>query len=144
MGNVLARISKKQKLIQLCEKPMSFTDLKREVDISDAGLSKDLKTLQKRGWLRKSSEGMYKLTSSGRKILPQVQRVESVLGKFKTSQTLVKYVTFSHQGLEGEDADLLEHEIAQAIERYIAKHPDKPITLMIQHNPPEATSNPSQ
>jgi DNA-binding HxlR family transcriptional regulator len=146
MANIFIRFPNKLKVIGLCQKPMSFIELKQEVEISDAGLSKMLKRLRRQGWLQRQRVkwgGRYSLTPAGRRILPQVQRVESALGKFKTSHTPVKYVTFDHQGLEGEDADLLEQEITQAISRYIPKHPDKPITLMIRHNPPVQTSNPA-
>lgn len=54
MANVFARISKNSKIIRLCEKPMRFTDLKKEVEISDAGLNKNLKALQKVGWIRRN------------------------------------------------------------------------------------------
>ena len=138
MANVLARISKKPKIIQLCVRPMQFRDLKREVGISDAGLTKNLKALQKLGWLQKNQEGMYELTAAGRKILPQAKIVESVLTlNFKTSPVLAKNVTVNHLGLEGDDGDTLLSDTAQAIRRYIAKHSDKPIILMIQHNPPK-------
>lgn len=140
MWNVFVHISKKQKVFQLCAEPMRFRDLKREVGISDAGLAKNLKALQKLGWIQKN-EDMYELTRAGRRILPQAKIVESILTlNFKTSPVLAKNVTVNHQGLEGDDGQTLLSDIAQATSRYIAKHPDKPITLMIQHSPPEATS----
>jgi DNA-binding HxlR family transcriptional regulator len=138
--NVFVRISKKQKIIQLCAEPMRFRHLRREVGISDAGLAKNLKALQKLGWLQKN-EDMYELTRAGRRILPQAKIVESILTlNFKTSPVLAKNVTVSHQGLEGDDRDMLLSEIAQATGRYVAKHSYKPITLLIQYSPATAPS----
>lgn len=136
MANVFVRISKKQKVIQLCAEPMRFRDLKREVGISDAGLTKNLKALQKLGWLQKNREGMYELTAAGRRILPQAKIVESILTlNFKTSPVLAKNVTVNHQGLEGDDGETLLSDIAQATSRYTAKHSEKPITIMITYHP---------
>ncbi len=118
------------------ESAMRFRDLKREVGISDAGLSKNLEALQKLGWLQKNQEGMYELTAAGRRILPQAKIVESVLTlNFKTSPILARNVTVNHQGLEDDYRDTLLSEIAQATSRYVAKHSHKPITLMIQYSP---------
>jgi len=140
LANVFVRISKKQKIIQLCAEPIRFRHLKREVGISDAGLTKNLKALQKLGWLQKN-EDMYELTRAGRRVLPQAKIVESILTlNFKTSPVLAKNVTVNHQGLEGDDRDMLLSEIAQATTRYIANHSDKPITVMIQYSPATAPS----
>lgn len=140
LANVFVRISKTQKIIQLCAEPIRFRHLKREVGISGAGLAKNLKALQKLGWLQKN-EDMYELTRAGRRILPQAKIVESILTlNFKTSPVLAKNVTVNHQGLEGDDRDMLLSEIAQATTRYTAKHSYKPITLLIQYSPATAPS----
>jgi hypothetical protein len=119
---------------------MRFRDLKREIGITDAGLTKNLKTLEKLGWLQKNQEGMYELTAAGRKIIPQAKIVESILTlNFKTSPVLAKNVTVNHLGLEGDDGEILLSDTAQATRRYIAKHADKPITLMIQYSPSIST-----
>lgn len=119
---------------------MRFRDLKREIGITDAGLTKNLKTLEKLGWLQKNQEGMYELTAAGRKIIPQAKIVESILTlNFKTSPVLAKNVTVNHLGLEGDDGEALLSDTAQATGRYIAKHADKPITLMIQYSPSIST-----
>lgn len=121
-------------MIRLCETPRSFTAIKKELGISDPGLTKQLKALQKLGWLQKRPEG-YELTRAGRRILPQAQRAEILSLDFKTSPILVKNVTVNHQGLEGDDGETLLSDIAQGIRRYIAKHSEMPLTLMIQYNP---------
>ena len=144
IANVFVRISKKQKIIQLCEEPMRFRHLKREVGISDSGLAKNLKALQKLGWLQKN-EDMYELTRAGRRILPQAKILESILTlNFKTSPILARNVTVNHQGLEGDDRDMLLSEIAQATGRYVAKHSYKPITLLIQYSPATAPTTKEQ
>ena len=113
---------------------MQFRDLKREVGISDVGLTKNLKALQKLGWLRNISRGTYQLTAAGRRMVPQAKIVQSVLAlDFKTSPVLAKNVTVNHRGLDGDDRDILLSEIAQATGRYIAKHSGKPITVIIQY-----------
>jgi DNA-binding HxlR family transcriptional regulator len=144
MANVLARMSKKQKIIQLCEKPMHFRDLKREIGISDAGLAKNLNALRELGLLRKTSSSTYELTAAGRRIAPQAKMVEKILTlNFKTSPVLAKDVTVNHQGLEGDDRDVLLSEIAQATTRYIVNHSDKPFSIMIQYSPAPTTKEPS-
>jgi DNA-binding HxlR family transcriptional regulator len=136
MANVFVRISNKRKIIQLCVRPMRFRELKAEVGISDAGLSKDLKELQKLGWLTWKQD-RYKLTTAGRKVLPQAQVAESLLTlNFKVSPILVKNVTVNHEGLEGEDAETLLSDIAQATDRYLTKHSGKPITLVVHYSGP--------
>lgn len=78
---------------------------------------------------------MYVLTPAGRKILPQAQTAEILSLDFKTSPILVKNVTVNHQGLEGKDGETLLSDIAQATRRYIAKHSERPLTLMMQYSP---------
>jgi DNA-binding HxlR family transcriptional regulator len=137
MANVFARISKNSKIIQLCEKPMRFTDLKKEVEISDAGLNKNLKALQKVGWIRRRLKegGTYELTLAGRRVLPQAQRAETLSLDFKTAPKLLDNVVIHHIGLE-DDGESLLREIAQAIEHYIPnKYSDETLTLIIQYKP---------
>lgn len=59
---------------------------------------------------------------------------------FKTSPILVENVTVNHLGLEGDDGETLLSDIAQAIRRYLAKHSDKPILVMVQYSAPENLS----
>jgi Mn-dependent DtxR family transcriptional regulator len=135
MANVFVRISNKHKVILLCEKPMRFSQLTEELAITETGLNKILKPLQEKGWLhKKMKRGGYELTQAGRKMLPQAQIAASLLLDFRTSPILAKNVTVHHQGLEGDDAQTLLSDIAQPITRYITKHPNKPITLLIQYS----------
>ncbi len=123
-------MSKMPKVIQLCEEPQRFSDLKKPIGISDAGLTKHLKGLQKLGWIRKMEDGRYELTDSGRQILPHAQRAESVLANFKTAPRIHDNVVVQYLGVEGEDGEALLDRINKAVKGYLKKHPDKPFTVM--------------
>lgn len=133
MANIFLRISKTQKVILLCRWPIRFIDLKRKARISDAGLTKVLKSLQRRGWLRKREDGMYELTQRGRRIVPEAKRAECARVNFKTARKLVQNVTIDYVGVESEDGLSLLRDIAQAIKRYVAQHPRETIILLIRY-----------
>jgi Mn-dependent DtxR family transcriptional regulator len=141
MANIFFRVSKSSKIIRLCEKPIRFTALKKEARISDAGLTKILTALRRRGWIRKRDDKMYQLTAAGRTILPQVQLAEILLLNFNhlisTTPKLLENVTISHLGLKGEDGESLLREIAQAMKRHLALPSNERIVLIVQYTPPE-------
>ena len=135
MANVFVHVSKKHKVILLCEKPMRFSDLTKDLGITETGLNKILKPLQEKGLLhKKMKRGGYELTQAGRKMLPQAQIAACLLLDFKTSPILAENVTVHHQGLEGDDGQTLLSDITQPITCYITKHSNKPITIMIQYS----------
>jgi DNA-binding HxlR family transcriptional regulator len=130
MANVFVRMSKTNRIIELCEEPQRFSDLKRGVGISDAGLTKHLKTLQKLGWIQKMQNGKYSLTESGRHVLPSAQRAASVLVNYKTT-VKTRNVVIHHYGLEGKDGEKLVNRIGDTAREYLDNHPAKSFSVML-------------
>jgi predicted ArsR family transcriptional regulator len=141
MAKASVRRSKKQKILQLCNTPIRFTDLKKKVRITDAGLAKNLKAFQTQGWLQKNQEGKYELTAAGRITLTYTQRTDTVQVNLKTSPILVENTTVNHLGLEGADGESLLSDIAQAIRLYLSKHSDKPILVTVEYSGPRVNTN---
>lgn len=125
------RMSKMHRIIVLCEEPKRYSELKRALEISDAGLAKHLKSLQKLGWIKKKDDGWYELTVSGRGILPQAQRVASALEKFKVFPPWINGMTTHYFGMQGDDGRAMLDKVNRLTNAYRKKHPQKAFVLSV-------------
>ncbi len=67
---VMASLIKSPKLLVIlhtCSEPRQFSELRRTVQITDRGLAKDLRELQRIGLLTKTKEGRYVQTEEGKR-----------------------------------------------------------------------------
>lgn len=141
MSNPFVRMSKMHKIIELCEEPKRFTELKRAIGISDPGLTKHLKSLQRLGWVRKMDDGRYGLTGSGREVLPTARRAALTLAEFKSTPMWVDGMNTTHFGVEGEDGIRLLSKVREAVMGYRKRHPDKAFVVsVIYKGEPDAPS----
>lgn len=131
--NELMKMSKMHRIVDLCEEPRRFSELKKMVGISDAGLNKDLKSLQKLGWLEKLEDGRYGLTKVGRDMLPNIRRASSVIGDFRTVSMPQGNPVINYMGLEDEDGRTLLQEMSDALRKYINKHSDRFFTIIVTY-----------
>ncbi len=65
-------------IIKNCVKPISFSELKKRIDISTQGLSLALKRLQRQELIAKTSDGKYVLTEKGFRVLEEIEIFEFV------------------------------------------------------------------
>ena len=101
------------------------------MEISDAGLAKHLKSLQRLGWVRKRDDGWYELTEAGRNILPQAQRAVSTLKDFKVFPPWIKGMTTHYYGIEGKDGKAMLDKINRLAKSYHEKHPRKAFAVSV-------------
>ncbi len=119
------------RIIVLCEEPKRYSELKKSLEISDAGLAKHLKSLQRLGWVKKRDDGWYELTAPGREILPQAQRAASTLEKFKVFPPWISGMTTHYYGVEGDDGRAMLDEVNRLTDAYRKKHPQKAFVLSV-------------
>jgi DNA-binding HxlR family transcriptional regulator len=136
MQSMFKRMSKMHLIIQACEEPRRFTELKESIGLSDAGLTKHLNSLQKLGWLTKTGDGSYVLTDAGRRLVPTAQRAATVLDDFKRAPQRVEGVSIDYIGLEGREAKELLDAVSDSVQRLLGKHPAKHFGVMINFRPP--------
>jgi DNA-binding HxlR family transcriptional regulator len=130
-SGMFVRMSKMHRIIELCEEPRRFSDLARLLKITDAGLTKNLKSLQKLGWLKKAEDGKYELTQSGRNMLPNARRASSVLENFKTAPQIHDNLMVNYFGLEEKNGKSLLSQINKILKEYLERHSDKDFTIMV-------------
>lgn len=131
MSDLFVRMSKMHKIIELCEEPKKFTELKKAIGISDPGLTKHLKSLQKLGWVRKLDDGRYGLTASGREVLPTARRAAMTLAEFKATPMWIDGMNTTHYGVEGGDGVRLLAKVREAVMSYRKKHPEKGFVVSV-------------
>lgn len=89
------------RILLLTLSPISFTNLRNKLDISDWGLAKDLKDLQKKGLIRKedthlwsiSDKGIAQLKKSVTDIRTQACEIEAQLGGTGEEQRIIQACT---------------------------------------------------
>ncbi len=69
--------SKIWKVLELCSTPKRFSELKKNLDITDEGLSKNLQSLIKQGLIRKTLEGLYEATDKGKEVVEKEDNAET-------------------------------------------------------------------
>ena len=140
MESMFKRMSKMHMLIQLCERPRRFGELKAALRISDAGLTKHLDSVQKLGWVKKAGDGSYSLTPAGRRVLPTAQRAAAALREFKRAATGVSGASIDYHGLRGPEADLFVRQLSAALRRYLRERPAAPFSVLISYRPADGTA----
>ncbi len=78
---------KRNLILEYCKTPKSFTELRDLTGMSDAGLSKALNDLIKKGYLQKTSDGKYVIT-------------DKVMQSYK--ERIVNRIWFKYQGISDE------------------------------------------
>ncbi|BDB98462.1 MarR family transcriptional regulator [Saccharolobus caldissimus] len=91
---------KRNIILEYCKTPKTFSELKELTGMSDAGLSKALHELIKKGYLQKTSEGKYVITD------------KALVEKYK--ERILNGIWFKYYGVSDEKiekiADLLKDE----------------------------------
>ena len=136
MESMFRKMSKTHMIIQLCERPRRFGELKAALRISDAGLTKHLDSVRKLGWVKKTKDGSYTLTPAGKRVLPTAQRAASMLREFKRVPTSGDGVSIDYHGLEGSNADTLLRQLSTTLGRFLARQPGHSFSVLINYRPP--------
>jgi predicted ArsR family transcriptional regulator len=135
----MARRSRRDDILRLCKIAQRYTDLKETLRLTDRGLTKHLKVLQKGGLLQKRQVEpglhLYELTPAGRTVFAATEKKGSVRPKLE-SLVFLENVIEHHLELEGKDGEKLLEEIRDAIRRYVVKHSKKPILITLEYAPP--------
>lgn len=138
MPYTLGRTSKRLKILEYCQSPIQFKDLKKKVGITDGGLAKALKAFAQQGWLQKvpgfppphpQVPRLWQLTTEGRKILSEAKRSRLSPVDFMRLPTKI---TINHLGVKGGDGDTMLWDIGQAVKRYVDRHVDKAFLITVQ------------
>ena len=131
------RMSKMHMVIQLCERPRRFGELKDALHISEAGLTKHLDAVQRLGWVEKADDGTYVLTAAGKRVLPTAQRASAALSEFKRAPIDVKGATIDYAGLQEKEARAFLRSVAIALGRYLADGQRRPFSVLVSYKPSE-------
>ncbi|WP_432518166.1 MarR family transcriptional regulator [Saccharolobus islandicus] len=113
---------KRNLILEYCKTPKSFTELRDLTGMSDAGLSKALNDLIKKGYLQKTSDGKYVIT-------------DKVMQSYK--ERIVNRIWFKYQGISDEKiekiADLLKDEGEFYILASKGKDKTDDLTLLLKY-----------